>query len=225
MNGEEANDRFNLPNKEKPQVLKNLSNVDDQNLSRIDINPDHKERVEPNKNKSNVKEFLGMGPLFSVSFLNPQGIVEDNRVVVVPRYKGMRYLEIVINVPTLSQYSILDTKSSIRWKGIPCQNLADCTKKDEGKAYKWLNTYCESVPFKAESSEAVTPDTILNVYIIKPFKMIKSYGKKIHNFQPKYCENTSIDGLTLDEAIKLGARVFTTTHELALDAKKETIRE
>jgi|688.fasta_scaffold185609_2 hypothetical protein len=120
MDGEEANESFYVPG-EKLKEIKYALDASKTAASRINI-----EAIEAQKSKS--KFFLGMGPLFNTIDLYPQSEIKDNRVVIIPNNNQMRYLEVVINIPTLSQSSILETKWWIRWVG--CLNessrMPDC---------------------------------------------------------------------------------------------------
>jgi hypothetical protein len=214
MKGQEANESFYLSSRDLADKINKALEPINNSLRRIEVTtqtPDHKNNIQANKNKSNVKDFLGIGPLFNETNLYPQSEFKDNRVVIIPNNKQMTYLEVKVNIPTLAQSSILETKSRIRWVG-------KALSLSEDESYAWYNYYCEDLPFDAKNPKLISHEELLNIYTIKNYTKKNKEPPPIYTPDDQYCTLTTL-GLSSDEAAKIGARVITVTQEVPLDVK------
>jgi hypothetical protein len=177
------------------------------------------------------KRFLGMGQLFPVDEMHRGQEINVQKVIRVPRVPELQYIEAIVNIPTLNDSHILDSKEEIRWGGClvspnwPWECLekdgdAPPVKPDRGdyRVVNWRNFFCEDLPLSRNYSLSL--HQLINTFstrrFYKPQPAPQGNAAAASEASPRVEEDRFCGSKTLgfhtDERTAVGAKTQTFTH-------------
>lgn len=178
------------------------------------------------------KRFLGMGPLFPNQEIRHNEELKIQKVVLIPHMSDIRYIEAVINLPTLADSPTLPSRGLIKWGGclVKAGDFNDnCLPRSEtppgrteeqrdALAVVWRNFFCEELPFPSASNQSdLTLYQLINIYSLRHYQSEPLKQSNSLELENRFCSKQT-GGLSEPEKAELGAKLQTYNHALPVRA-------
>jgi hypothetical protein len=187
-----------------------------------------------------TKLFLGMGQLFPVDEMHRGQEVNVQKVIRVPAVPNLQYIEAIINIPTLNDSHILESREEIRWGGcLVSPNWPwECLAKEEDapeiksnrgsyRLVNWRNFFCEDLPLSRNYSLSL--HQLINTFntrrYFKPLEPLSE--REVTTEQPvtkveedRFCGKKTL-GFHNDERTAVGAKTQTFNHSFLVSGSNQ----